>query len=1261
MSIFPSSELRFSKGLNTDIQPVDQPEGSWRYAKNIVFSRKYNSLSNEDGLLELLEFPTQPIGIIPLDNDDFVVFCTEASYDEIGLVSNGTYTRILKTTNPNDRLGLSTNYPVTGVFRISNRGERIIAFIADNISPKVLNITTLPFPVDSNKIPTQSGSIATLNLFSAGNAPVTLFSLNQTGGFLKTGAYYFSSGYVTSDGVSTGYFTAAGPVKINDESTSVSFTQFDGAEPDTVTGKSVTITISDVDTRYRYLNIGVISVIAGETTFKKVGQVEITEGITDYTFTYTGNEQTEDLLLEQLLIQSQGIYQTAKAITTLNDKLVLGNLSSRPPFDYQSYANDIVINYTTNVKGMFSPFDKSDISALQKGGFRHFEVYAFYIWFRYTDGSYSPAYHIPGRVSNAPDLVNSSIGIAQGITAPKFQLEDTCLTDGTMSYWENEDETYPSDFPDFAGQNVRHHKFPSLRFIKENAVALGYTTVEANLMGITLMPILGISVSNVNIPSELASQIDGWQIGYAKRTISNQTCVGQGHLVFSSQSVGNGSNLSPNSNIVIGHSNAFSNIYTQELPFGDYAYTRTLKPLTTKLSFHSPDLLVNKPQIVPTFIRNEYKLRIQQTTQTGANSRVQSYEADVGKTQWMLLEFVNSSDTLSTVPTTSEMIRRVSAGNPLYVASNTISGQYFNIQGSEYINIDIVNGNTLSITTNMSNRYLPKGGEEATNPNRNTEETYLTNLCQLLNNVYSSFTDQEIVTASNIIPKASTTTTITSGGDNYVANYGSTTTMPKITNFSGTSFVLDTSVNTLTQGIKTIRHYACECNINIGLRHETIDDNSKYYPKSSYPLNGEVSLNGSFLDRYDSALPGIIAYNSDYSSVNTFNPVFPRNTQVNTLEAFPYRIIISERNADELADSGWRTFLPANYKDILTTKGEIIDLDSDDDVLLISTKYSLFRTIGSQRLKTSTEDVTIGMGDIFDFEPKEIISSELGYLGNQNKLASKMTKLGYTFFDASQGKLFIVKNDIKEISSTGLRNYFRDNLTSDPVVDNPFISTGLNVAHDEKYNRLLVSKKGVNPFTLSYSPDLQAWVSYHDYIPDYMFNTRNKLFSIKGNKAYLHNHTNKAIYYGTTYDSVIEAVFNAPIPIHFSNVSWHSDILKSDGTYLYHSTFDKILLYNSYQCSGEIVLIYPTNIFNSESTWNFNKFYDIVSDPSSPFIIEQNGLNTVISGNLDQVKAWFKQRRFIDKWTAARLTLDNSDQNTLFLYDVSMLMRRSSR
>jgi hypothetical protein len=214
-----------------------------------------------------------------------------------------------------------------------------------------------------------------------------------------------------------------------------------------------------------------------------------------------------------------------------------------------------------------------------------------------------------------------------------------------------------------------------------------------------------------------------------------------------------------------------------------------------------------------------------------------------------------------------------------------------------------------------------------------------------------------------------------------------------------------------------------------------------------------------------------------------------------------------------------------------------------------------------------------------------------------------------------------------------------------------------------------------NSWTLSYALDTNSWASYHDYYPSVMVNTRNILFSSDYKKLYRHNVEGKyAKYYEVgssqaTYASYIDAVFNPENVFTkvFSTVNWVSKITNSSGAHLHQETITDLLIYNSYQCSGNLDLTTKTssnaetlnyNMYNREGTWGVNKFRDLVNNTSNPFIDSE--LN-VISSNINSNKPWYEQKRFIDKFIISRFSFDNVSQNSLYLYDVSANMRLSAR
>jgi len=87
------AEKRFLKGLFKDTSHIDQPVGSWRYAKNIIIADKKGSLSNEGGT-SLNTFLIEEGNIHHFDK---VVGAIEVSDDKVVL--------FIVDINPNPTLG----------------------------------------------------------------------------------------------------------------------------------------------------------------------------------------------------------------------------------------------------------------------------------------------------------------------------------------------------------------------------------------------------------------------------------------------------------------------------------------------------------------------------------------------------------------------------------------------------------------------------------------------------------------------------------------------------------------------------------------------------------------------------------------------------------------------------------------------------------------------------------------------------------------------------------------------------------------------------------------------------------------------------------------------------------------------------------------------------------------------------------------------------------------------------------------------------
>lgn len=234
-----------------------------------------------------------------------------------------------------------------------------------------------------------------------------------------------------------------------------------------------------------------------------------------------------------------------------------------------------------------------------------------------------------------------------------------------------------------------------------------------------------------------------------------------------------------------------------------------------------------------------------------------------------------------------------------------------------------------------------------------------------------------------------------------------------------------------------------------------------------------------------------------------------------------------------------------------------------------------------------------------------------------------------------------------------------------------------------------------NSWTLSYSLKYNTWTSFHSYIPNFYFRMNDKHFSwlYGNNNIYKHNRDNHfQEFYGKKYPYIIEYVSNDnPIVTKiFDHIRFLTEAKRFDSNSKeYYDerfiTFNKAILYNSRQCSGELNLrvkdITPEQedylklqIINennnvifldrNEKDWLLNDFRDYRIDYNKPIwnkdkntISENNNsifIDKVLNNDtIDLNKEWYDLESFRDKYLVVRLSFDNFANDLKLIFSFS--------
>ena len=239
-------------------------------------------------------------------------------------------------------------------------------------------------------------------------------------------------------------------------------------------------------------------------------------------------------------------------------------------------------------------------------------------------------------------------------------------------------------------------------------------------------------------------------------------------------------------------------------------------------------------------------------------------------------------------------------------------------------------------------------------------------------------------------------------------------------------------------------------------------------------------------------------FENKYTSQDALNPKTFVNYNANKeyIDTYNKRVRRSNIIADESNENSWRVFPLEGYKDITENKGIITNIVGVGTTFLVHTEHSLFMFDRNNTLQTADKEVQLAMPDIFDVDYKEVFTSDLGICGLQDRDAHIVDQFGYIFYD----------NDAHRIYKFGQGKI--ENIDLDIIQFlNKYKPYRIRFANDKEASRLLVNmyfhsaiNNAPQEETLSFNYIINKWISFHDYVFDAAFNTKQMLYYLINRK-----------------------------------------------------------------------------------------------------------------------------------------------------------------
>lgn len=277
-----------------------------------------------------------------------------------------------------------------------------------------------------------------------------------------------------------------------------------------------------------------------------------------------------------------------------------------------------------------------------------------------------------------------------------------------------------------------------------------------------------------------------------------------------------------------------------------------------------------------------------------------------------------------------------------------------------------------------------------------------------------------------------------------------------------------------------------------------------------------------------------------------YDPYVAENCYV----SYPKRLIYSLQAQKESKKDFWRVFLPFNYQDFKNKVSVIKPINKNGAIIFFPfLSPQMFQGVDTLRTQLDTK-LTIGDGGLFSQPFQNIVNSDLSNeYGSCESLRSVMnTPVGLFFISQAQGKIFhFTGQTLDPISNAGMKWWFNKYLPSQlvkqfpaleasPLSDNPVVGVGCqtiydpnddivyfmkkdyrvkalyiaNVSYSESRGFTLNNGSSRNPITLgdpiyfddcswtvSYDPKAKAWISFHDWHPEFALPSINHFFTTK--------------------------------------------------------------------------------------------------------------------------------------------------------------------
>lgn len=344
-----------------------------------------------------------------------------------------------------------------------------------------------------------------------------------------------------------------------------------------------------------------------------------------------------------------------------------------------------------------------------------------------------------------------------------------------------------------------------------------------------------------------------------------------------------------------------------------------------------------------------------------------------------------------------------------------------------------------------------------------------------------------------------------------------------------------------------VPNFYCESTYNTDLRQAFNNKEGDFWPHVSSGIPDDWVQESNVPIAQDNTYYYNVTF-SKQNKENVFTHLPPDWKEDFCFTNFPFRAIYSDpttANADNRVNN-WLVYRALSFYDFPQNYGDLTSLDGIQNKAILarfenkSLLYNNLLTIDT----SNPQAAYIGNPNLFSSAPPiDFAETDLGYVGAQHKFMLKIPQ-GQVTIDAKRGQVFLIAGKAIDLTAfnSGVNKFMKDELPfhilrtfPNVEIDNNFNGIGLHGVYDSRFERIIITKLDYAPlskdiqydevddsfyitdsagleriislkdekyfcnksWTISYDFNIQSWVSFHSYLPNFYISDNAFFYSGK--------------------------------------------------------------------------------------------------------------------------------------------------------------------